>query len=265
MGGRATCVDGEAARISRHHIQARVSSCCCHDGVCVVSPITHADSTHYVLIRTITGHSQTGASNKEAFINRLLCGMVQMGSYPEISGPFDVTPVDWVARAIVTISLESKSLGKAFNLINPQINYLKRPQQPQHPQKPQHSNESEKEEEKEKGKGKKKVKEGQVKVVAIIEGDVEGYKGRVKEVEDEFEKKMEGLKEKLKLRKKELESLFKVLDLGNGFILKEVSTSNDVVVGPIGGDSAKRKGEPLVTLDLVAEFINRSYPLRKVS
>jgi thioester reductase-like protein len=58
---------------------------------------------------TISGHSRTGFSNRNDFVNRLLCGMVQLGSYPReaASSEVNMCPADFVAKAIVGISLSS--------------------------------------------------------------------------------------------------------------------------------------------------------------
>jgi len=70
---------------------------------------------------TISGHSKTGVSNKSDFINRLLCGMVQTGHYPQGSEDslINMAPVDYVASALVELSRNKDNLGSAFHLCSP--------------------------------------------------------------------------------------------------------------------------------------------------
>lgn len=67
----------------------------------------------------ITGHSQTGICNA----NDLMCKMIkisfQLGSVPDMDLMVDLTPVDYVSKAIVYLSKQKESLGKAFHLFNP--------------------------------------------------------------------------------------------------------------------------------------------------
>ena len=67
----------------------------------------------------ITGHSQTGASQTDDLIGRLIRGLIQMGSAPNLNLKMSLTPVDYVSRSIVHLSLQSTSLGKAFHLVSP--------------------------------------------------------------------------------------------------------------------------------------------------
>lgn len=70
---------------------------------------------------TISGHSKTGASNRDAFINRLLCGLVQMKRYPLVPGGIEMVPVDFVAKSIVLISMQKEMLGHCYNIVNPTL------------------------------------------------------------------------------------------------------------------------------------------------
>ena len=49
---------------------------------------------------------------------RNLVSTVQLGAMPDVAVRFRLTPVDYVARAIVELSLMPGSLGRAFNLVN---------------------------------------------------------------------------------------------------------------------------------------------------
>ena len=69
----------------------------------------------------VTGHSRTGYSNTADLICRILKQVVQMGSAPALAGAVDMTPVDFVSQAIVTLSLRAANLDKVFHLINPEL------------------------------------------------------------------------------------------------------------------------------------------------
>ncbi|MBW4619344.1 MAG: amino acid adenylation domain-containing protein [Cyanosarcina radialis HA8281-LM2] len=67
----------------------------------------------------ITGHSQTGASQTNDLVCRLIKGLIQLGTAPTLDVKMSLTPVGYVSRAIVHLSRQSNSLGKAFHLVNP--------------------------------------------------------------------------------------------------------------------------------------------------
>ncbi len=68
----------------------------------------------------VTGHSQTGICNTDDLFCRLIKGCIQMGISPEMDGVLDnLTPVDYVSKAIIHLSQQKESLGKAFHLLNP--------------------------------------------------------------------------------------------------------------------------------------------------
>jgi amino acid adenylation domain-containing protein/thioester reductase-like protein len=67
----------------------------------------------------IIGHTQTGCSNTEDTIGRLIKGIVQLGSAPALALPMHLTPVDYVSQAIVKLSFGQSSWGKAFHFSNP--------------------------------------------------------------------------------------------------------------------------------------------------
>ena len=52
---------------------------------------------------TISGHSKTGHSNRNDFMNRVLCGIAQLGSCPAVKASINFAPVDYVAASIVHI------------------------------------------------------------------------------------------------------------------------------------------------------------------
>ncbi len=67
----------------------------------------------------IAGHSETGAWYTDDFICRVIKGGIQMGSVPSLDIWLDISPVDYVSKAIVYLSRHNESLGKAFHLMNP--------------------------------------------------------------------------------------------------------------------------------------------------
>jgi thioester reductase-like protein len=68
----------------------------------------------------IGAHSQTGTTNTDDFICRMFKGYIQMGYVPDLDYLVDTPPVDYVSRAVVYLSKQPQSLGKAFNLQHPQ-------------------------------------------------------------------------------------------------------------------------------------------------
>ena len=51
------------------------------------------------------GHSKTGVSNLVDFDNRLYRGLILTKSAPISNSNMEMSPVDWVSKAIVTIAL----------------------------------------------------------------------------------------------------------------------------------------------------------------
>ncbi|MBD0387902.1 MAG: thioester reductase domain-containing protein, partial [Nostoc sp. C3-bin3] len=73
----------------------------------------------------ISGDSKTGICNTHDFINLMTKGCLQMGSIPDVDYMLDMSPVDYVSKAIVYLSRQKESIGKAFNLQHPQPVSLK--------------------------------------------------------------------------------------------------------------------------------------------
>lgn len=69
----------------------------------------------------ISGHSQTGVFNPNDFLYRLIIGCMQLGSVPDQDIQEDIVPIDYVSKAIVHLSRQQQSLGKAFHLVHPQV------------------------------------------------------------------------------------------------------------------------------------------------
>ncbi len=70
-------------------------------------------------IGLIVGDSQTGFSNVDDFVARMLIGSIQAGYAPDIQNLMDMTPVDFVSAAIVYLSRRNESIGQVFHLLNP--------------------------------------------------------------------------------------------------------------------------------------------------
>jgi thioester reductase-like protein len=67
----------------------------------------------------IWGHSQSGVSQRASFTWSLILTCLQIGAAPETGIVVDAVPVDYVARAIVALSLRTDALGRTFHLVNP--------------------------------------------------------------------------------------------------------------------------------------------------
>ncbi|MDZ8263386.1 non-ribosomal peptide synthetase [Nostoc sp. ChiQUE01b] len=66
----------------------------------------------------LMGHPQTGVTNTDDFISRLIVGCIQVGSFPElINQKQDLITVDYASKAIIQISQKKESLGKAFHIV----------------------------------------------------------------------------------------------------------------------------------------------------
>jgi thioester reductase-like protein len=67
----------------------------------------------------ITGHSRTGVCNPQDFLHTICLACANMGLAPDIDESMDVTPVDYVSRAIVQLSRRPECLGGTYHLVNP--------------------------------------------------------------------------------------------------------------------------------------------------
>ncbi|AUT03699.1 polyketide synthase [Nostoc sp. CENA543] len=68
----------------------------------------------------IAGDSETGIGNTHDFINLMVKGCLQMGYFPEVEYMLDMSPVDYVSKAIVHLSMQKDAIGQAFHLQHPQ-------------------------------------------------------------------------------------------------------------------------------------------------
>ncbi|MEQ8997811.1 MAG: amino acid adenylation domain-containing protein [Coleofasciculus sp. B1-GNL1-01] len=66
----------------------------------------------------VSGHSKTGVFNPNDRLYRLIIGCIQLGYVPDEDTIEDMTPIDYVSRAIIHLSKQETSLGKAFHLVN---------------------------------------------------------------------------------------------------------------------------------------------------
>ena len=67
----------------------------------------------------ISGHSKTGACNPSDHTYRMIKGCIQLKSIPNQDIQLNLSPVDYVSKAIVSLSNQKESIGKAFHLVNP--------------------------------------------------------------------------------------------------------------------------------------------------
>ena len=67
----------------------------------------------------ISGDSVTGASNSSDLLHTIVLICLRLGAAPERDVEFDLTPVDYVAKALVELSLQPESTGGEFHLTNP--------------------------------------------------------------------------------------------------------------------------------------------------
>lgn len=72
----------------------------------------------------ITG-SANGIWEMDDMVSRMVVGMIQMKAIPRTTYCLHMTPVDFVADALVCISRKPEALGKNFNLVNPRSLPLK--------------------------------------------------------------------------------------------------------------------------------------------
>jgi thioester reductase-like protein len=73
----------------------------------------------------ISGDSKTGICNTHDFINLMIKGCLQMGSFPDVDYMLDMSPVDYVSKSVVYLSRQETSVGKAFHLQHPHPASLK--------------------------------------------------------------------------------------------------------------------------------------------
>ncbi len=66
----------------------------------------------------ITGDSVSGASNSDDFMHLILLGILSLGCIPDIDTKIDLTPVNYVAESIVSLSRNIDCMNGTYNLLN---------------------------------------------------------------------------------------------------------------------------------------------------
>jgi amino acid adenylation domain-containing protein/thioester reductase-like protein len=68
----------------------------------------------------LSGHSQTGASHVNDLMCRIIKGIIQLESAPDLNHWVNLIPIDYASKAIVHLSRQQESLGQAFHIVNPE-------------------------------------------------------------------------------------------------------------------------------------------------
>ncbi|MGB3300862.1 MAG: thioester reductase domain-containing protein, partial [Phormidesmis sp.] len=68
----------------------------------------------------VSGHSQQGDSNTNDVLCRFIKSLIQLQVAPDLAMRVDMTPVDYVSKAIARLSSSPKAIGKVFHVVNPQ-------------------------------------------------------------------------------------------------------------------------------------------------
>jgi thioester reductase-like protein len=68
----------------------------------------------------IAGHTQTGACQTRDFLWRMIKACIQMRCMPVLDRTVDMSPVDYISKAVVHLSQRKESLGTNFHVLNPQ-------------------------------------------------------------------------------------------------------------------------------------------------
>ncbi|GGO95489.1 type I polyketide synthase [Wenjunlia tyrosinilytica] len=66
----------------------------------------------------VLGDSRTGAALTTHFTTRVIKGCIQLGLAPALDLEVEMTPVDYVSRAMVRISKQPHAFGRTFHLVN---------------------------------------------------------------------------------------------------------------------------------------------------
>ena len=65
------------------------------------------------------GHAQTGVTNLDDYLARLMKGCIQLGKAPRMRNVLNACPVDYVSRAIVHVAANPNSVGKCYHFFPP--------------------------------------------------------------------------------------------------------------------------------------------------
>lgn len=74
----------------------------------------------------IAGHSRSGACNVNDATSRMIKMAVDLGVAPDLDAAVDMTPIDYVSRAIVHLSRLNRPPGTIYHLANPGASALER-------------------------------------------------------------------------------------------------------------------------------------------
>ena len=69
----------------------------------------------------VSGDSQSGVWNTADMMSTMTVACSAVGVVPDLDVNVDLVPVDYVSKALVTLALKSSSMGKIFNICNPQM------------------------------------------------------------------------------------------------------------------------------------------------
>lgn len=67
----------------------------------------------------IVGPTQTGLHPKNSLVSLIVEGCIQIGFAPNIDSIMNLIPADYASQLTVHLSLQSDSVGKSFNVVNP--------------------------------------------------------------------------------------------------------------------------------------------------
>lgn len=68
----------------------------------------------------ISGHSLSGAWTTVDFLSKLIRSWIELGYAPDLEGAVDMTPVDYVSKSLVRLSLTRSESSGNYHLINPE-------------------------------------------------------------------------------------------------------------------------------------------------
>ena len=66
----------------------------------------------------MSGHSASGACRADDFAWQFIKGCIETGAAPDLERIVDMTPVDFISRAIVHLAQNPDTLGQNFHLVN---------------------------------------------------------------------------------------------------------------------------------------------------
>jgi thioester reductase-like protein len=66
----------------------------------------------------VTWHSQTGVWNQNDLLYKFIKACIQLKSAPKMNTMIEITPIDYLTKALINLSQQSESLGKTFHLVN---------------------------------------------------------------------------------------------------------------------------------------------------